>query len=82
MKKIKNQKELAKYIGKPEATIINWRKNFPNLYQIVTSAINNDEYIEKEESKKILKLFELLEEKEKRMYLAEIEARILRKELK
>lgn len=73
------KKELAKIINKDIKTLYNWEKTNPNLYNAL-----NDYFSKKENNPietKLLELFEKLNEKEKNFYLADMEARILKKEI-
>ena len=75
-----NVKEFCNFLNVSEPTIYIWRADKPYLYKIVMeykkekidNAVNLSE---------ILKYFNKLSEKEKEFYLADIKARILRKEL-
>ncbi|EDP4866549.1 TPA: TetR/AcrR family transcriptional regulator [Campylobacter jejuni] len=73
------KKEIAKLINKDIKTLYNWEKNNTLLYKAV------NEYFCKRENNplenKILELFEKLDEKEKKYYIADMEARILKKEI-
>lgn len=72
-----NKKEIAKLINKDIRTLYNWKKNNPELYNIINkhySKIENNPL-----ENKILELFEKLDEKEKKYYIADMEARILKK---
>lgn len=73
------KKEIAKLINKDIKTLYNWEKNNALLYKAV------NEYFSKKENNplenKILELFEKLDEKEKKYYIADMEARILKKEI-
>ncbi len=76
-----NNRELSVYLNVSEGTIYNWKKEKPNLYQVVMNFKDKKAEINKEDTS-ILQLLEQLEPEEKRMYLLEIESRILRKRLK
>lgn len=73
------KKEIAKLINKDIKTLYNWEKNNSLLYKAV------NEFFSKKENNplenKILELFEKLDEKEKKYYIADMEARILKKEI-
>ncbi len=76
-----NNKELTEYIGISEPTIYAWKKNKVNLYNIIMNWKSQNKNILSTEEENLLKLFNKLTQKEKEMYIAEIKARILRKEL-
>jgi len=42
LKEIKTIKALAKYIGKSEATVHNWKKTNPELYEIIMKFLEDD----------------------------------------
>lgn len=74
-------RELCKYLNITTPTLYNWKKEKPNLYNIVMNfnrEISNNLNNKEEE---IIKLFRQLEEKEKEYYIADIKARILKKEI-
>lgn len=74
-------RELCKYLNITTPTLYNWKKETPNLYNIVMNfnrEISNNLNNKEEE---IIKLFRKLEEKEKEYYIADIKARILKKEI-
>ena len=71
--------KLAKKLKIGKSTIYQWKKTRPELYEYI---IKNFQNTENEEENEILKYYKQLEKKEKEMYLAEIKARVLRKELK
>lgn len=73
-------RELCKYIGITTPTLYNWKKEKPNLYDIVMNFNNNQNNLDKE-VKEIIKLFRQLSENEKKYYIKDIEARILKKEI-
>lgn len=76
-----NNKELCEYISITEPTIYAWKKNKPNLYNILMNFKKQNLNTLSIEEKEILKLFNKLSEMEKEMYYSEIKARILRKEI-
>ena len=79
--KILTIRELCKYLNITTPTLYNWKKEKPNLYNIVMNfnkEISNNLNNKEEE---IIKLFRQLEEKEKEYYIADIKARILKKEI-
>ena len=74
-------RELCKYLNITTPTLYNWKKEKPNSYNIVMNfnkEISNNLNNKEEE---IIKLFRQLEEKEKEYYIADIKARILKKEI-
>ncbi|EAL1361008.1 histidine kinase, partial [Campylobacter jejuni] len=73
------KKEIAKIINKDIKTLYNWEKNNPNLYKAVFNYFSKKENNPLES--KLLELFEKLDEKEKKYYIADMEARILKKEI-
>ena len=74
-------KKLAEILDIPLSTLYNWRKNKPKLFQYIENCYKNSENNINNEKTEIEKYFEKLTEKEKEMYLAEIKARVLRREL-
>ncbi|MFV0481435.1 MAG: hypothetical protein ACK5LP_05580 [Campylobacteraceae bacterium] len=74
--------EMAKRLQIAEKTIYNWQKNRKELYKIVECALKNN--FKSEGSvvdEELLRLISELDEKEKNMYIHEIKARVLRREL-
>lgn len=86
-----NIKEYCKFLGISEPTIYNWKKEKPNLYDIVMQYKKEKIDIKKNQNelklfnenlqKELLNLFEKLNEKEKKYYITDIKARILKKEI-
>lgn len=70
----KNLSDLAKSLKIGVSTIYQWKKTRPELYEFLL----NNSVIQKNE---ITKYFEKLTEKEQEMYLTEIKAIIMRREL-
>ena len=75
-----NVKEFCNFLNISEPTIYNWRADKPNLYKIVME-YKKEKIDNADNLSEILKYFNKLSEKEKEFYLADIKARILRKEL-
>ena len=75
-----NIKEFCNFLNISEPTIYNWRADKPNLYKIVME-YKKEKIDNADNLSEILKYFNKLSEKEKEFYLADIKARILRKEL-
>ena len=75
-----NVKEFCNFLNISEPTIYNWRADKPNLYKIVME-YKKEKIDNPDNLSEILKYFNKLSEKEKEFYLADIKARILRKEL-
>lgn len=75
--------EIAKKLNIAEKTIYNWKQNRKELFEIVDKAFNGTVNItvENKKTKELLNLIEKLNDKEKEMYILEIKARILKKEL-
>ncbi|MDY0194397.1 MAG: hypothetical protein RBR93_12885 [Aliarcobacter butzleri] len=75
--------EIAKKLNIAEKTIYNWKQNRKELFEIVENALNGTVNItvENKKTKELINLFEKLSEKEKEMYILEIKARILKKEI-
>ena len=73
-------RELCDYFGITTPTYYNWKKEKPNLYKIVME-YKKEKIDNPDNLSEILKYFNKLSEKEKEFYLADIKARILRKEL-
>jgi len=76
-----NIENFCKYLGISKPTIYNWRREKPNLYEIVMKFKNNELNNLTNNNEKIVKLFDQLNEKEKEFYITDIKARILKKEL-
>ncbi|WP_226995935.1 TetR/AcrR family transcriptional regulator [Campylobacter pinnipediorum] len=74
-----DKKEIAKIIKKDITTLYNWEKRNPELYKAVYEYFNGIQLTEDE--KKIIELFNKLNNKEKEYYVSEITARILKKEI-
>lgn len=77
-----NNKELCKILNISEPTLYNWKKEKPVLYKIVI------EYKESKENNKnlnildeLIKYFNNLKKIEQEYYLAEIKAKILKREI-
>ena len=75
-----NVKEFCNFLNISEPTIYNWRADKPNLYKIVME-YKKEKIDNADNLSEILKYFNKLSEKEKEFYLADIKARILKKEL-
>ena len=75
-----NKKKIAETLEIELRTLYNWEKTRPKLYEFIIKACEN-KYIENENNTKIIEIFSKLSEKEKEFYLADIKARILKKEL-
>lgn len=75
--------EIAKKLNIAEKTVYNWKLNRKELFEIVENALNGTVNItvENKKTKELINLIEKLSEKEKEMYILEIKARILKKEL-
>jgi len=75
--------EIAKKLNIAEKTIYNWKLNRKELFEIVENALNGTVNItvENKKTKELMNLIEKLSEKEKEMYILEIKARILKKEI-
>lgn len=75
-------RELCKYINITTPTLYNWKKEKPNLYNIVINFKENiqDNSLDKKEEE-LLKLFRQLNETEKEYYISDINTRILKKEI-
>lgn len=71
----KNLAEIAKMLKIGTSTIYQWKKTRPELYEFLLS----NSVMQKSE---IEKYFDMLSNEEKEMYLHEIKARVLRKNLK
>ena len=82
-----NNKDFAKKLNISEPTLYNWKKEKPFLYQIVMQYKekylknnNNLKNFSKKE-KEFLEYFNKLNDIEKEYYIADIKARILKKEI-
>ncbi|MDD0846328.1 hypothetical protein PTQ33_04225 [Campylobacter sp. 50012-21] len=75
-----NIKEFCNFLNISEPTIYNWRADKPNLYKIVME-YKKEKIDNADNLSEMLKYFNKLSEKEKEFYLADIKARILKKEL-
>lgn len=75
--------EIAKRLNIAEKTVYNWKQNRKELFEIVEKALNGNVNItcENKKTKELMQLIEQLSDKEKDMYILEIKARILKKEL-
>lgn len=75
--------EIAKKLNIAEKTIYNWKQNRKELFEIVENALNGTVNItvENKKTKELINLIDKLSEKEKEMYILEIKARILKKEI-
>lgn len=75
--------EIAKKLNIAEKTIYNWKQNRKELFEIVENALNGTVNItvENKKTKELINLIEKLSDKEKEMYILEIKARILKKEI-
>ena len=77
--------EISKKLNIAEKTVYNWRKNRPELIKVVEQGLKiNNQYVNitgTKEEREIFDLLSKLNEKEKKLYIYEIKARILRKEL-
>nr|WP_315083267.1 hypothetical protein [uncultured Campylobacter sp.] len=78
--------EIAKKLKIAEKTIYNWRKNRKELFEILELGIKiqesqkNIEYVNNT-YKELINLYKKLNEKEQEYYIADIKARILKKEI-
>ena len=75
-----NIKEFCNFLNISEPTIYNWRADKPNLYKIVME-YKKEKIDNTDNLSEMLKYFNKLSEKEKEFYLADIKARIRKKEL-
>lgn len=76
-----NNKQFAEYLGISEPTIYAWKKNKRNLYEIVVQWKNKNLNNLSEEEEKLLKIFKLLNEKQKRFYLLKMESDLIQNEI-
>lgn len=76
-----NNKDFCDLLKISEPTLYNWKKEKELLYQIVMEYKKN--IIEKESNleSEFIKYFNNLSEKEKEYYIAEIKAKILKREI-
>ena len=78
-----NNKEFCNLLNISEPTLYNWKKEKEFLYKIVMEYKNK--ILEQKENlnneSELLKYFNNLSEKEKQYYIAEIKAKILKREL-
>lgn len=82
-----NNKDFAKKLNISEPTLYNWKKEKPFLYQIVMQY--KDKYLKNnnnlnnfsKKEKEFLEYFNKLNDIEKEYYIADIKARILKKEI-
>lgn len=78
--------EIAKKLKIAEKTIYNWRRNRKELFEILELGIKiqesqkNIEYVNNT-YKELINLYKKLNEKEQEYYIADIKARILKKEI-
>lgn len=75
-----NKKEIADLLDIEIRTLYNWEKKRPKLYDFIINSLN----IEKEnfsKRKELLKIFENLTELEQEFYLAEMKAKVLKRQL-
>lgn len=75
--------EMAKKLNIAEKTIYNWKQNRKELFEIVEKALsgNVNVTVEDKKTKELINLIEKLSNQEKEMYILEIKARILKKEI-
>ncbi len=82
-----NNKDFAKKLNISEPTLYNWKKEKPLLYQIVMQykekylKNNNNLNNFSKKEKEFLEYFNKLNDIEKEYYIADIKARILKKEI-
>ena len=78
-----NNKEFCNLLNISEPTLYNWKKEKEILYKIIMEYKNK--ILEQKENlnneSELLKYFNNLSEKEKQYYIAEIKAKILKREL-
>lgn len=82
---LKSNGEIAEAIGNKKENAINWsNRGIPEVARIkISQLINNKENeCNFETIKELKKYFEMLNEEEQEMYIAEIKARALRKTIK
>lgn len=75
-----NIKEFCSFLNISEPTIYNWRTDKPNLYKIVME-YKKEKIDKNDDLSEILKYYNKLSETEKEFYLADMKARILKKEI-
>ncbi len=77
--------EIAKRLNIARKTIFNWKKNRKELYEIILKGLESENIdvnnTLSKDVKELVILIEKLTKKEKEMYISEIKARILRREL-
>lgn len=74
--------EIAKRVKIAEKTIYNWKENRKELLEVVIKGLTcKEENVNVTVNDELYNLIKKLEEKEKEMYIHEIKARILRKEI-
>lgn len=73
--------DFCKFLGISTPTIYNWRKEKPNLYKIVMNYKDEKLNSLTKEEEEILKLFNMLEDKEREYYILDIKTRLAKKEL-
>lgn len=76
--------EIANKLNIARKTVFNWRNNRKELYSVILKGLEKDNSVNNTLNKKtdeLIKLLEKLSNEEKEMYIYEIKARILRKEL-
>jgi len=75
-----DKKLLADEMNVPLSTVYSWEKSKPKLMELVKLGLKYKEGTKKEENE-VLHYYEKLSNNEQEMYLAEMKARVLRKEL-
>ncbi|WP_458701399.1 TetR/AcrR family transcriptional regulator [Sulfurospirillum sp. 1307] len=75
-----NKKNLANRINVSLATLYNWEKTKPELIKLIEKGLKFEKGINIENNS-INEYFYKLDEKEQEMYISEIKARVLRKEI-
>lgn len=73
--------DFCKFLGISTPTIYNWKKEKPNLYNIVMDFKEKKLNSLNKEEQEIIKLFNELDEQEKEYYISDIKTRILKKKL-
>ena len=73
--------DFCKLLGISTPTIYNWKKEKPNLYNIVMDFKEKKLNSLNKEEQEIIKLFNELDEQEKEYYISDIKTRILKKKL-
>lgn len=74
-------REICEYINITTPTLYNWKKEKPNLYNIVMNFKNENSNNFSKVEQEIIRLFRSLNELEKEFYLSDIKARVLKKQL-